>query len=47
MVVEAFFYMYIVAAGASLGVASVVLLSWRMYLRIKNHKPRKRKGVVR
>lgn len=45
MVVAAFIYMYFVGAGTALGVASVVLLSWKVYTRSKNKSLKKKKGV--
>jgi hypothetical protein len=43
---DAFIYMYVVGAGASLGVASVVLLSWKVYGRMMNKPSKKRKGAA-
>ncbi|MCK6259399.1 hypothetical protein LCY76_22770 [Fictibacillus sp. KIGAM418] len=44
--VDAFVYMYFVGAGVSLGVASVVLLSFKVYQRMKNKPTKKRKGAA-
>jgi hypothetical protein len=46
MVVAAFIYMYFVGAGTTLGVASVVLLSFKVWQRMKNKQPKIRKGVA-
>jgi hypothetical protein len=38
--------MYVVSFGAALGVASVVLLSWKVYKRMTNKSMKKRKGAI-
>ncbi|MEF7566335.1 hypothetical protein V4V35_25430 [Bacillus infantis] len=43
---DAFIYMYVVGAGTSLGIASVVLLSWKVYGRMKGKQNKKRKGAA-
>ncbi|MBH0176215.1 hypothetical protein IHV09_21910 [Fictibacillus sp. 23RED33] len=43
--VEAFVYMYFVGAGTTLGAASVVLLSYKVWQRMKNKTNKKRKGA--
>lgn len=43
--VDAFIYMYFVGAGTSLGIASIVLLSYKVFQRMKNKDSKKRKGV--
>ena len=40
---EAFIYMYFVCFGGSLGVATVVFISWKVYSRSKNKRPKQRK----
>ncbi|UOQ50675.1 hypothetical protein MUN88_14235 [Gracilibacillus caseinilyticus] len=45
--VDAFFYMYVVGAGASAGIASVVFVSWKVYQRSAAQPNKKRKAVVR
>jgi hypothetical protein len=44
-VVDAFFYMFFVGSGTALGVACVVLLSWKVWKRM-NNKTKKRKGAA-
>lgn len=47
MVVDAFIYMYFVGAGTALGVATVVLISYKVWQRMNNKVNKKRrKGVV-
>lgn len=48
MVVDAFIYMYFVGAGTSLGVASIVFLSYKVWQRMNNKTTirKRRKGVV-
>jgi high-affinity Fe2+/Pb2+ permease len=45
MVVDAFFYMFFVGAGTTLGAACVGLLSWKVWQRMNNQSVKKRKGV--
>lgn len=45
--VEVFMYMFFVGSGASLGAATVVFVSWKVYQRsAKTPKKQKRKGVA-
>lgn len=46
MVVNAFIYMYFVGAGTALGVATVALLSWKVYQRMNRKSKKKNKGVA-
>lgn len=39
-------YMYVVGAGTALGVASVVLLSWKVWQRMGRKAMKKRKGAA-
>ena len=41
---DAFLYMYVVGAGTSLGVATVIFGGWKVYQR-SNRKPAARKGA--
>jgi hypothetical protein len=38
--------MFFVGAGTSLGVASIVFLSWKVFQRSKNKPTKKRKGAA-
>ncbi|WP_208592330.1 hypothetical protein [Gracilibacillus suaedae] len=44
--VDAFFYMFVVGAGTSAGVASVVFVSWKVYQRSANKQPKRKRKVV-
>lgn len=45
MVVDAFFYMYVVGAGTAAGVASIAFLSWKVVQRSKVPKKKKKAGI--
>lgn len=45
MVVDAFFYMYVVGAGTAAGVASIVWVSWKVYQRSKTKGNTKKRKV--
>lgn len=40
---DAFIYMYVVGAGTASGVATVAFISWKIYKRVNNKKPKQRK----
>lgn len=44
--VDAFIYMYFVAAGAALGVATIAWIAWKVVQR-SNRKVSTRKGAIR
>lgn len=47
MVVDTFFYMYIVGAGTAAGIASIVFVSYKIYQRMQNPKKKKKIGGIR
>lgn len=46
MVVDAFIYMYFVGAGTSAGVATVGLLTWKIYQKMNHTRKQVKRGIV-
>lgn len=46
MVVEAFFYMFVVCLGGSMGVAATFFISWNIFKRLETGKRKEKKRIA-
>lgn len=43
---EAFVYMYFVGAGTAAGVATIFLITYKIFIKMNNKQPKKKRGIV-